>query len=108
MGTIARWRPKRLADKLLAIRRAFGDSQNTLLRRLGLTDEMTQSDVSAFERGTREPPLPVLLKYAQTAGIWIDVLVDDELDLPEKLPANPKSEGNRRKKSSLNRGRRLK
>lgn len=100
MGTIARRRPRLLAKKLLDIRRAFGVSQNALLRRLGLTDEITQSDISAFERGTREPPLSVLLKYAQTAGVWIDVLVDDELDLPEKLPASPKSEGVRRKKSS--------
>jgi transcriptional regulator with XRE-family HTH domain len=97
MGTIARRRPRQLAIKLLEIRRAFGDSQNSLIRRLDLTDEMTQSDISAFERGTREPPLPILLRYAQMAGIWIDVLVDDEVKLPEKLPANPKSEGIKRK-----------
>jgi hypothetical protein len=48
----------------------------------------------------REPPLTVLLKYAEVAGVWIDVLVDDDVDLPEKLPASPKSEGIRRKKSS--------
>jgi transcriptional regulator with XRE-family HTH domain len=83
--------------KLLEIRRALGDSQNSLIRRLDLTDELTQSDISAFERGTREPPLPVLLKYARTAGVWIDVLVDDELDLPRKLPASPKSAGVNRK-----------
>jgi transcriptional regulator with XRE-family HTH domain len=100
MGTIARRRPRQLAKKLLKIRRAFGDSQNALVRRLDLTDKMAQSDISAFERGTREPPLPVLLKYAQMAGIWIDVLVDDELSLPEKLPAKPKSEGIRRNKPS--------
>jgi hypothetical protein len=28
-----------------------------------------------------------------------DVLIDDELDLPEKLPAKPKSDGIRRKSS---------
>lgn len=100
MGTLGRQKPKRLAEKLLIIRRSFGDSQNSLLRHLGLTDELTQSDVSAFERGTREPSLPVLLDYARAAGIWIDVLVDDELDLPERLPANPKSEGIRRGKLS--------
>jgi hypothetical protein len=32
-------------------------------------------------------------------GVFVDVLVDDELELPEKLPASPKSEGIRRKKS---------
>lgn len=97
MGTVARQRPRQLAMKLLEIRRALGDSQNSLIRRLDLTDELTQSDISAFERGTREPPLPVLLKYARTAGVWIDVLVDDELDLPRKLPASPKSGGVNRK-----------
>jgi transcriptional regulator with XRE-family HTH domain len=100
MGTFARRRPKRLAPKLLIIRRAFNDSQNSLLRRLELGHELSQSDISAFERGTREPHLEILLKYAQAAGVWIDVLVDDEVDLPEKLPASPKSEGIKRKKSS--------
>lgn len=99
-GILSLRRPQKLAQKLLTIRRAFKESQNSLLRRLELSDELSQSDVSAFERGTREPPLEILLKYAQAAGVWIDVLVDDELDLPERLPANPKSEGIRRKKSS--------
>ena len=36
MGTYARRRPERLAEKLLAVREAFGDSQNGLIRRLGL------------------------------------------------------------------------
>ncbi len=97
MGTYGRRKPLRLAEKLLAIRRAFGDSQNLLLRRLGLADELTQSDVSAFERGTREPSLLILLEYARTAGVWIDVLVDDERDLPAKLPDASKREGVRRK-----------
>ena len=97
MGTFARRKPRRLAEKLLTVRRAFGDSQNSLLRRLGLADELTQSDVSAFERGTREPSLLILLEYARAAGVWIDVLVDDEMDLPKKLPASPKREGIKRK-----------
>ena len=37
-----------------------------------------------------EPPLPVLLAYAKLAGVSTDVLIDDELDLPAKLPAKPK------------------
>jgi hypothetical protein len=39
----------------------------------------------------------MLLSYAQIAGIFLEALVDDELDLPERLPANPKSEGIRRR-----------
>lgn len=100
MGTFARQKPRRLAGKLLSIRQAYGDSQNMLLRRLGLADELTQSDVSAFERGTREPSLLILLKYARTAGVWLDVLVDDDLNLPEHLPARARKEGVKRKSSS--------
>lgn len=100
MGRSSRPKPVRLAEKLLRIRIALGLSQNGMLKQLGLDQDLFQSNISGYELGTREPPLPVLLKYAQTAGVWIDVLVDDELDLPENLPASPKSEGIRLKKSS--------
>lgn len=43
--------------------------------------------VSGYERGEREPPLPVLLRYARLAGVCLERLVDGELDLPDKLPA---------------------
>ncbi len=45
--------------------------------------------ISNFENGTREPPIPVLLKYARLAGVCMEVLVDDELDLPDQIPASP-------------------
>ena len=57
-----------------------------MLSRLGLADEFGRNYISAFELGTREPPLPVLLRYAQAAGVWVDVLINDGLDLPAKLP----------------------
>jgi hypothetical protein len=41
--------------------------------------------------------LPVLLSYAQVAGVWIDVLVDDQVDLPHRLPSPEKSAGMRRR-----------
>ncbi len=34
------------------------------------------------------------------SGSEIEALIDDDLNLPQKLPANPKSEGIRRKKLS--------
>jgi hypothetical protein len=71
-----------------------------MLARLGLDEKLFRSAISGYELGTREPPLPVLLEYARVAGVWLDVLVDDESDLPEKLPASMKSEDVRRKKSS--------
>jgi transcriptional regulator with XRE-family HTH domain len=103
MGKAKRARPARLAEKLVTVRNSLGLSQNEMLNRLGLADEFGRNYISAFELGMREPPLPVLLKYAQLAGVWIDVLVDDDLELPKNLPAHPKSEGIRRKKFFSNR-----
>jgi transcriptional regulator with XRE-family HTH domain len=92
-------RPARLSEKILRIRKAFGDTQEDMARRLGFS-EITREYISGFERGTREPPLPVLLRIANIAGVYVEVLIDDELDLPERLPAKAKSEGIRRKPSS--------
>jgi len=90
MGKARRPKPERLAEKLLQIRTALGLSQNEMLRRLGYDDEFSRNYISAFELGTREPPLPVLLQYARVAGICVDMLIDDQLDLPAKLPGNLK------------------
>ena len=51
------------------------------------------ASVSMYESGKREPPLPVLLRYARLAGVCLDRLVDDELYLPAKLPSRPKHKG---------------
>jgi transcriptional regulator with XRE-family HTH domain len=93
MGRAIRPRSKRLAEKLLRIRTALELSQNGIIRRMGLADEITQDYISAYERDVREPPLPVLLKYAQVAGVYVDVLIDDDVDLPKKLPSYPKHKG---------------
>jgi transcriptional regulator with XRE-family HTH domain len=90
MGRSARPKPQRLPAKLLQIRLALGLSQNEILVRLGLQERLLRATVSGYEIGTIEPPLPTLLNYARMAGISTDVLIDDELDLPAKLPAKPK------------------
>lgn len=90
MGRYARKKPERLAEKLLQIRNSLGLSQNEMIRRLGLEDELTQSRISGYELGTREPSLPTLLAFARLAGVCVDVLIDDELDLPTKLPSKQK------------------
>jgi transcriptional regulator with XRE-family HTH domain len=100
MGQIPRFRPKRLAEKLLQIRESLGLSQNGMIRHLGLSEVISQNAISAFERGTREPQLPILLQYARAAGVWVDVLIDDDIDLPAALPSPSKSEGVQRKQSS--------
>lgn len=64
-------------------------SQAEEVNRLG-QPKIHPAHVYGYERGEREPPLPVLLTYARLAGVCLDVLVDDEQDLPAKLPAKPK------------------
>lgn len=93
MGKRPRLKPTRLPKKLLQIRQRLGLSQNQLIRRMGFADVLVQASISGYESGTREPPLPVLLKYAEVAGVWVDVLINDDLDLPDELPCSPKHEG---------------
>jgi len=90
MGRSPRPKPKRLSEKLLKIRVALGLSQNEMLGRLGLKEKLYRTAISGYELGTSEPPLPTILKYARAAGICTDVLLDDEQDLPVKLPSKPK------------------
>lgn len=92
MGS-ARSKPDRLSEKLLAIRERLGLSQNEMIARLGLGDELTQARISAYERGVREPSLTALLRYARAANVYVEALIDDEIELPKRLPADPKSEG---------------
>ena len=96
MGT-ARQRAERLAEKLLRVRLELGLSQTEMLRRLGAEDMVAYTRISEYERGKREPPLPILLRYARAANVSVEVLIDDELDLPAKLPSAKKHEGVRRR-----------
>lgn len=84
MGRAKRWRVKRLAEKLLHIRVSKGLSQNQLIEALNLNDVLYQSNISSYESGEREPPLPVLLAYAKLAGFSTDVLIDDRLELSKR------------------------
>ncbi|HZS09340.1 MAG TPA: helix-turn-helix transcriptional regulator [Blastocatellia bacterium] len=86
MGSGRRRTPERLAEKLRHIREALGFSQNGMLVRLGLGEEMGRNSISNFERGFREPDLVVLLEYARAANVHVEVLIDDDLDLPDRLP----------------------
>ena len=96
MGRYSRQRPQRLAEKLLQIRLALNLSQTQMLDRLGLTDELFYTAISGNELGTREPTMIEMLRYAQLANVWIDVLIDDSLDLPDEIPSRRKHEGIRR------------
>jgi len=87
MGRASRETPKRLGEKLLQIRTGLGLSQDGMLRRLGLAEDYGRHYISGFENGEREPSLFVLLKYSEVARVWINALVDDEVNLPHRIPS---------------------
>jgi len=93
MGRASRLKPARLAEKLLRIREVLNLSQVRLIAHLGLTDVIYPGYVSGYENGSREPSLMILLAYARAAGVCMDVLIDDDLDLPDKLPDVPQHKG---------------
>jgi transcriptional regulator with XRE-family HTH domain len=88
-----------LARKLLHIRKTMGLSQNQMINKMGLVGEVLREEISDFERNKRIPPLEVILQYARTANVSVEALIDDELELPVNLPANPKSEGIKKRRS---------
>ena len=70
--------PRHLAAKLLAIRENFGLSQYRLARLLQVE---CYAGLSEFERGRRMPNWRVLIYYARLAGIPLEFIVDDDIDL---------------------------
>lgn len=90
--------PDRLALKLLHIRRSLSYTLEEMAQALKGVKKSppAKAHVYRFETGQREPSLLVLLEYARVANVSVEALIDDDLDLPEKLPAMPKSEGFRR------------
>src|ERR1700755_2261717 len=85
MGRASREKPVRLGEKLLEIRTKLGLSQDGMLRALGLADKYGRHYISGFERGEREPPLTVLLRYSEVSKVWMNALVDADIDLPEEF-----------------------
>jgi hypothetical protein len=57
-----------------------------MLRRLGVEDEIAYTRISDYELNKAEPTLTILLQYSRVAGVHTEVLIDDDLDLPDKLP----------------------
>jgi transcriptional regulator with XRE-family HTH domain len=92
-----RLKQERLGEKLLQVRLAFGLSQQDMHKRLDVEAIIPYNRISDYELGKRDPPLAVLLKYARAANVYVDALIDDELDLPVQLPSPTKHEGIPRK-----------
>jgi transcriptional regulator with XRE-family HTH domain len=95
MGRASRQSANNLPGKLKYIREEFGLSQNQILVKLGLKEEdgLFRSSISGYELGTRIPPFKVILAYAKLANVYADVLIDDEIELPEIIPSREKSGG---------------
>ena|ERR1043166_2138455 len=85
MGTRPRWKPARLGEKLRAIRLRLGLSQCELANLLEFPIKNGSARVSEYENGVRELGLDLLLRYARLIGVSVDVLIDDDLNLPETL-----------------------
>lgn len=102
MGRQRRPRPRRLAIKLRQIRTSLDLTQEQMFERLGDTGTSLRSGhIGEFETDRREPNLLVILAYARVVsttgrGEFLEALLDDRMDLPDKLPAQPKGERYRR------------
>lgn len=93
-------KPRRLAEKLLQIRQGLELSQTQMLARMGLEETMHYGRISEYEQGKREPTLITLLAYARAASVHLEDIVDDDLDLPRKLPGTVNYRGLSRKSPS--------
>jgi transcriptional regulator with XRE-family HTH domain len=86
MGSARRPHPKQLAAKLFKIRRCLNLTQEEMAKRFDNIPSPPQpAHISRFENGIREPSLLMLLAYARVAGIPMEALVDDDIELPNKL-----------------------
>jgi transcriptional regulator with XRE-family HTH domain len=79
-----------LAEKLFLIRSRLGLTQAQMVellksQRLPGLLRVYAGNISRFEQGQREPSLLALLAYARAVGVTVEVLIDAELKLPDKL-----------------------
>ena len=85
MGRARRHQPKQLADKLKEIRLRLDLSQTQMAKKLSNANPAPRrGHIAEFESGNRQPSLSVLLQYSRLSGVHMEVLVDDELDLPKR------------------------
>jgi DNA-binding XRE family transcriptional regulator len=92
MGRGRRLQPKQLSFKLKQIREWLSYSQEQMSDRLQHDvpeASIHPGHISQFENGKREPSLLILLAYARLARVSMDVLVDDEMELPKRIPGTP-------------------
>jgi len=85
MGRAKRATPKKLGKKLHLIRESLGLTLEEMIEKLNCSETpLYPASISMYEAGKREPPLLVLLRYARLSGVTMEILVDDEVDLPKR------------------------
>lgn len=80
MGVRKRPYPRKTAKKLKQIRLRLKLSQGEIAKALAVDN---RAQISAYENGTRDCPVTVLLKYARLAKVPLETIVDDQLSLPK-------------------------
>ena len=93
MGRTRRPQPKKLKKKLHNIRLKLEFTQDEMAKQLhkfGSERAVHSGYVADYESGKREPSLLVILAYAKLIGSSTDVLINDEIDLPDKLTSKGK------------------
>lgn len=102
MGRSRRPRPARLAAKLREIRTKLGLTQVEMFERLGDTGtRLYPRHIDDYEKDWRVPTFQVVLAYARAAGVSMEAIVDDALDLPGRIPPTQKAKvGEKRPKKS--------
>ena len=94
MGRGKRILPDKLPEKLAQIRSALNynleEMTNELQKHVRSELKIYRNHILEFENGKREPQLPILLAYARLSNVYVDHLLDDELQLPDVLPAKKK------------------
>ena len=109
MGLKSRVIPKGLPGKLKFIRNCFGSTLEEMSKKLeaelgslGFPEiRIYTGGITEFEKGKREPQLPVLLAYAHLAGVYVDTLINDNLEMPEVLNGMKRRSKLKTEKSTL-------
>ena len=88
MAKNRQYTPANLSAKLLRIRHTLGLSQSQLLRHMSAQHSHTAARISEYESGTRTPSLLILMAYARVARVPLEILIDDDAVLPNRLPGD--------------------
>lgn len=74
------------AGEALKSRQLLGLTQEELAARMShLPSAPHPGHISRFEGGLREPNLIYLLEFSRLSGVTLECLLDDEMDVPNKL-----------------------